>query len=269
MDKVIFNQIGGSFQHAYSSCGWEHPKYVTWDKTNQSGDISVHIDEAVFNVPVNRNKYNIAWFAESPWLVRKFTILLENEQYINYLKQNFKVILSNDKPLIKQYDFIKYCIPTAYPWIKDKRIYNKSKFISIIASEKNEAPGHQLRHYLVNTLKDYIDVYGRAYNPIEKKEIGLQDYMYSIVIENVKCDGYFTEKIGDCFATGTIPIYWGDDTIGEYFNEDGIIKLTDEFDFSILTEDVYNSKMGSIIENFKKINSFNIPEDYIFTHYLK
>ena len=33
--------------------------------------------------------------------------------------------------------------------------------------------------------------------------------MFSVCIENDVYDTYFTEKILDCFATGTIPIYKG------------------------------------------------------------
>ena len=43
---------------------------------------------------------------------------------------------------------------------------------------------------------------------------------------------YFTEKLLDCFATGTIPVYLGAPDIGKVFNIDGIITLSDEFDIS-------------------------------------
>lgn len=41
---------------------------------------------------------------------------------------------------------------------------------------------------------------------------GLQEYRFSIVIENSLSEGrYFTEKLLDALAVGTIPIYWGTD----------------------------------------------------------
>ena len=63
--------------------------------------------------------------------------------------------------------------------------------------------------------KDIIDIYGRGFKEIEEKEEGLQDYMFSICIENITYDSYFTEKILDCFATGTIPVYKGSKKILE------------------------------------------------------
>ena len=54
--------------------------------------------------------------------------------------------------------------------------------------------------------------------------------MFSIAIENASYETYFTEKLLDCFATGTIPVYYGAPDIGDYFNKDGIIDLSEEFD---------------------------------------
>lgn len=45
---------------------------------------------------------------------------------------------------------------------------------------------------------------------------------------------YFTEKILDCFTTGTIPIYQGAPDIGDYCNAEGIVVIDDDngdFDF--------------------------------------
>ena len=67
---------------------------------------------------------------------------------------------------------------------------------------------------------------------IPNKEIGLKDYRFSFCVENDTYDTYFTEKILDCFATGTIPVYLGAPDIGNHFNMDGIIILSEEFDVS-------------------------------------
>jgi hypothetical protein len=48
-------------------------------------------------------------------------------------------------------------------------------------------------------------------------------------MENATYSNMFTEKITDCFMTGTIPIYYGISNIGDYFNTDGIIILDDNF----------------------------------------
>ena len=52
-----------------------------------------------------------------------------------------------------------------------------------------------------------------------------KDFQFSIIIENSREHGYFSEKIIDCLITKTIPIYYGCINISEYFNTDGWIIL--------------------------------------------
>lgn len=261
--------IGGGFQHAYSSCGWEHPKYVEWDKHFHESPVSIHIDESIFSIAPKKDKLNIAWFCESPYFMRPHASKLDIPHVKSTLLESYKFIFSSDKETIKKHPEIKYAPPHARAWVDEKKIFPKSKLVSIIASSKKDAPGHQLRHIVVDTYREFLDVFGGGYNPVKSKNEGLNDYMFSFAIENIKTDGYFTEKISDCFATGTIPIYWGDDSISEYFIEDGIVRLTDDFDPSILTKELYESKKDVIQENFNRVLQLPLPEDYIYLNYLK
>ena len=101
----------------------------------------------------------------------------------------------------------------------------------MIASNKNMCEGHRLRLEWVDRIGDQLDLYGRGFKEIADKEEGLCDYMFSVAIENGQYETYFTEKLLDCFATGTIPVYLGAPDIGEHFNKDGIIDLTEELIF--------------------------------------
>jgi hypothetical protein len=76
--------------------------------------------------------------------------------------------------------------------------------------------------------------------------------MFSVTIENDEYETYWSEKILDCFACGTIPVYHGAPDIGDYFNMDGIILLTDDFKVSDLTPELYYSKMDAIKDNFER-----------------
>ena len=62
--------------------------------------------------------------------------------------------------------------------------------------------------------------------------------MFSVCIENTTHDTYFTEKILDCFATGTLPIYKGTKNITKYFDGNGILFL-DEININELTPELY------------------------------
>ena len=67
--------------------------------------------------------------------------------------------------------------------------------------------------------------------PLSSKYILFEKHQFSIVIENTREKNYFSEKLMDCLITKTIPIYYGCENIGEYFNTEGWILLKDEQNF--------------------------------------
>ena len=82
--------------------------------------------------------------------------------------------------------------------------------------------------------------------------------MFSIVIENCKSDYYFTEKLIDCFLTGTVPIFWGCPSIKNFFNVKGMI-IFDTLEECIniinsINVNKYNEMKPYIEENFKIAN---------------
>ena len=70
---------------------------------------------------------------------------------------------------------------------------------------------------------------------VSNKRKFLRDFKFSICFENSKTDGYVSEKIYDAFEAGTIPIYYGDDTLLQILNNKSYIhiKNTAEFDEKI------------------------------------
>jgi len=93
--------------------------------------------------------------------------------------------------------------------------------------------------------------------------------MFSVTIENSQYETYWTEKILDCFVTGTVPVYHGAPDLPDYFNMDGVIILDDKFDPAQLTTDLYVSKKDAIKDNFERAIKFEIIEDIIYERYLK
>lgn len=51
----------------------------------------------------------------------------------------------------------------------------------------------------------------------------LSQYTFAICYENMILKGWITEKIFDCFFSGTIPVYWGAPEITDYIPEDCFI----------------------------------------------
>ncbi len=61
--------------------------------------------------------------------------------------------------------------------------------------------------------------------PDDTKNV-LFESMFHVAIENAFDEHYFTEKLMDCFATYTIPIYMGCPNIGDYFDVNGMILIS-------------------------------------------
>lgn len=268
MEKVKINLVGDSFTHktggnkGYSVHGKES-KYIDWVSDNSLGR-TVYVDRwinSAFSDGLSGIKY--AWLVESKEIIPD--VVEDVKQNYQKYFEVFKYIFTHNKELLNLDSRFKWCPANGY-WIEDAKIYPKTKIISFITSNKNFTKGHKKRLEWVKRIGDQVDLFGRGFNEIEKKEDGLCDYMFSVVIENGFYESYFTEKILDCFATGTIPVYLGTSDIGDYFNKDGILDLSDEFDVS---EEIYYSKMDAIKENLERVKDIEVLEDFIYLNYLK
>lgn len=172
-------------------------------------------------------------------------------------KNNFDLILAWHPKVLSLCEN-SVLFPFGSCWIEESNriVHKKNKNTSIIASGKKTTEGHRLRHDIIRNNSTNIDVYGTGYNPVQNKITALKDYRFSIVIENDSVDNWFTEKIIDCLVTGTVPIYWGCNNIGDYFDINGfiIIKNIDDFERIIpsLNVETYNRMLPFVMKNFEK-----------------
>ena len=111
--------------------------------------------------------------------------------------------------------------------------FRNKKFCAWVVSNG----GFDVRNHFYEKLNQYktIDMGGSFKNNIgykvrNKKEF-LSDYKFSLCFENSKTDGYISEKLFNAFEAGTIPIYYGDDTILELLNKKSYIHIKDESEF--------------------------------------
>ena len=74
--------------------------------------------------------------------------------------------------------------------------------------------------------------------------------MFSVAIENTFSEATFTEKLLDCFLTGTVPIYLGASDLGSIFDTQGIIQLDSNFNIEELTPELYKSLYPHILKNY-------------------
>lgn len=263
MEKIIKlideNLIGQKGLSRYSDPN------INWQRDIDEYDIAIYTDRMCFTQPINPNKINCAWIIEPP--------IINGENYINVVKNkdNFKYIFSHIKNVGNQTDNFVY-IPHGGTWVKDEdiMIHEKSKLVSCIFSWKDWNPYHRMRFRVYERFKnnDVIDFYGSGCGKeLEYKVDAIKDYMFTIVIENSIESDYFTEKLLDCFLTGTIPIYVGSKTTQDYFDSNGIIYFEGDEDLPAimekLTPELYQSKLESIKKNFELAKKYMHPEKLI------
>lgn len=267
---------------------WVRPKNgtITLEASdNNSAIVYSHYD--MFNGFKNRGK-RIGLVFES----QSIFPYQEVERVIN----EFDIVFTHSSTLLEKYSNTRW-IPGGGIWVGGKinrnllggsdgeiKIYEKSKNISMISSGKSMCKLHMDRLNLANYLyyndeyRPYVDMFG-TFNDDKQKWVpvidALKDYRFSIVIENFIDKLYFTEKLLNCFATGTIPIYIGATELCNQFDTNGVIQcssIQDIVKFINQNKDnlseIYASKLESINKNFELCKQYELIEDYIYDHYL-
>jgi hypothetical protein len=257
--------IGGGFQHAYSSTLWKKPNYFTWAK-NEIREITCYVDEAIMTGLSNNNTKKIAWIVESSAIIPN--LINDIKKYHKEISESFEFLITHDNSIVDLENNFYYLPPSGY-WIQNPQCYPKDKLCSMISSNKTQCQGHLYRLEWAKKLKNRLDFYGRGIKDFSKKEDAISDYMFSVTMENASYSGYWSEKILDCFACGTIPIYHGDPDIDKHFNMNGIIRLDEAFNPEDLTPELYLSKEDAIIDNFERSLKYNIIEDIMWEKHIK
>jgi hypothetical protein len=198
-------------------------------------------------------------------------------EYVAAHPEYFKLIFTHDSKLL-QLPQARY-LNWADVWLTTDSV--KNKHISLCTSFKDWCPLHKARLFLAKVY-DYptsgVDVFFGDWNNPEIPEVKaadyLEHYMYSIIIENDIDDLWYTEKILNCFATKTVPIYLGARKIGEHFNADGIIQVESYMDIpdvvKMLRYVSYYDKLDAVNDNYELVKAYKTPwKERFFRDYEK
>ena len=262
-------------------------------------DMTVIVDSGIKNYL--EGKYNIQ--TDKPIVARllEHKGYFKNEYYDLILKNydKFDTVLTFDKDLLENIPNAKFtpplfvthfnCLPNSVGYQPCKsdsietyelpsdvfQIYKKNKLVSAIASNKAFLPGHVKRLEFIKSIKDRVDLYGRGMGrELASKLDGLRDYMFSVAIENVENDDYyFTEKITECFLTGTIPIYHGCLNINKFFDTRGILYFNNQEELDQIIDSLSPEKYESMLEyakiNFEACFKWPLNNDMLYGMYYK
>lgn len=163
-------------------------------------------------------------------------ICLEPPNEVSKYRQyaNKKVSLIYNQLDIKKNNILSH---GALPWHIDKdfdfltnlkveSLIKENKIVWVTSNQRSSA-GHNVRMDFLDNIKElpFIDLYGRGINPIVDKWDVLSQSKYAIAYENFQNDYYWTEKIVDCYLSYTMPIYFGCNSIENFFPKDSFIQI--------------------------------------------
>lgn len=241
--------------------------------------VTLFTDEWINNPIVDevKSRYKIGWLHEPYCLHPKTYQDAVGNQY------KFDFILTYYQPLLDYDPARKYRFaPYAGTWIdrRDWGIKPKSKLCSMLIGSKLSTDGHRIRHDIADMIEREgypVDFYGVRGEPVEygqdTKLKVLGDYCFSIVTETCREDNLFTEWLLDCFAVGTVPIFWGAPNIHEYFLPEGILQF-DTVDrlqkvLSRLSTALWAEKLSAAYTNLLKMQQYAVTEDWLYLNVLK
>jgi hypothetical protein len=278
--KVVYLQDDHNKNWPYSFVDGRFSSHVFWDRNNYGLNNHVYSHRDILSTKSNP--------------VKKFALFIESETIVpdDYkifashagLDKDFNLIFTHSNKLLDTYENSVF-IPAGGIWygtqkhggiINQEQNKFKIKNVSIVSSDKIQTELHKLRFDLAKHYKNdnFVDSFGTfdggAWCTVADY---LEKYRYSIVVENAISPYFFTEKILNCFAAMTVPIYIGATAIDNYFNTDGIIQVRkpdiESIDkiIKLCGKDDYINRLPAITDNFKRVQDYLCIEDYIYNHY--
>lgn len=234
-----------------------------WDRKLQDNYLTVFTDQYLHEALGNGSQHKVAVLFEPP------VVSPEIYQFVEQHHDAFDYVCTFDERLLGKGNFVYY--PYGTTWIHEgyRGVYTKVKNLSMVASDKRFTHGQRLRHAVADRFRSNIEgLFGRGYNPIQNKVDGLAHYRYSIAVENCDINSYFSEKLMDCFLTGTVPIYWGFPKVLEFFDPEGIILFKDPVELdrviSTLSEDDYQMRLPAVQRNFERAQEYISFEKHLW-----
>lgn len=291
----IYNQKGEVLERVfirspYGFGGVREGSKIYWDCYDIRLPKHFYADSAILETMGNpTNRY--AWLAESKSITPEHYQIFEKHKGI---EKDFDFVFTYDSKLLDSLENARLILPFGI-WYGNEVSsgYNpetplnevkkdpvkispdvwkiKDKNISMICSAKILCPMHKIRHQIAKIAQESgkVDVFG-GFNGGKKfpfKSATLEKYRFSIVVENDISDYYMTEKIMDCFASMTIPIYLGAPKVSEFFNPDGILFIDKNSDInkilSLCSKQEYLNRLEAVKDNFNRVLSYNIEEEFL------
>lgn len=197
------------------------------------------------------------------------SFFLHPENYLSAMEKPFEAVLTHNSYFAKHKNWLWFPHGGSFVPLDQWKVHKKTKGVSLLCSPKRSLWGHRKYHYLAERFGDHLDVYGLDGHV--DKLTAIAPYRYTVVVEAEETVDFFSEKLIDCLALGTIPIYWGCPNIGDYFDVHGLVRVnsTEEVAEALgkLNTKFYSARKDVIGENLEIARRYAIPEDWIWNEY--
>ena len=228
--------------------------------------VRVWVDIKKEITPQDKDTYYNVFFACEPYVINRHDGILE---WICSKWQQFDLVLAHDQRILQ-------VCPNSHTfhWTsllinenEDFQYIDKKFKISFICGGKTMCQGHLIRRWcwenqhlikipnvcLYSTqVRGNLPVFeGNIALSRDSKKEAFTDCMFHIAMENCIVPGYFSEKIVDCFAARSVPIYLGCPNISDFFDTRGIIIVS------------------SVEEMFTRINTLTEEDFYSRQEYME
>lgn len=164
---------------------------------------------------------------EPPLRIRKM--------YSKKIQDCFSRIYTWDDDLVDNKTYFKFYYPVLLPMIDQVVPFEEKKLCTMVVGNTCDMTRYpeelyseriKAARFFESIPECNFEFYGKNWDPAEYKSYKgtvddkiavISNYRFIICYENTRgLNGYVTEKIFDCFAAGTVPIYWGASNIEEY-----------------------------------------------------
>jgi hypothetical protein len=208
--------------------------------------LSEDVEKIVFfNItPKVARKYDLSRFPREKLVLFMWepkTVL--RRMYLPRVRQCFSRVYTWNDSLVDEKTHFKFHYPVLTSMIEDIVAFEEKKLCTLVSSDLKSSYEHELYTarkevicFFEQIKEEGFEFYGRCWNPstyksyrgtISDKIATIKNYRFNFCYENTKdTPGYITEKIFDCFAAGTIPIYWGASNIDGYIPKNCFIDRT-------------------------------------------
>lgn len=236
------------------------PKYIEWVK--EGGALDIYVDDKVRTEKIEPLSCAL--------LIEPRSIQESVYDYIYENSDKFTMIFTHDSELMR--------LPNAnlinFGGVYDYNNIRKDKNVSMVSSKKNMCGLHADRLEVIAELDkwDGVDTFG-TWNGGDFVDVYqyLAPYRFSVIMENHIDDYWFTEKICNCFANMTIPIYYGARRITEIFHPLGIYQVSSISDIYCVVnyllehgEAEYNWRRPFVKINRDRVTQYECFEDTLF-----